>query len=94
MQLVEDEVASVTALDAGEVFTGGRYYSLVPILQQLYTGMYVSLKLIGRSSFTNFNRGGTTLLKIQPLLLLLFNCLESKVTICSYLYAMKKENRR
>ncbi|XP_073969990.1 transferrin 2 [Rhodnius prolixus] len=38
MQLVEDEVASVTALDAGEVFTGGRYYSLVPILQQLYTG--------------------------------------------------------
>ncbi|XP_071441243.1 transferrin 2 [Hetaerina americana] len=36
MALLDAESAHVTTLDAGEVFVGGRYHSLVPIVQEVY----------------------------------------------------------
>lgn len=36
MLLIDNEMADVTSLDAGELFVGGRYNSLVPILQEMY----------------------------------------------------------
>ncbi|XP_032523244.2 transferrin 2 [Danaus plexippus] len=36
MTWVDNRVASLLALDAGEVYVAGRYHSLVPILQELY----------------------------------------------------------
>lgn len=38
MRIIEEEKADLTTLDAGEVFRAGRYYSLVPILQEIYAG--------------------------------------------------------
>jgi len=35
MRMIESENAQMTTLDAGEVFVAGRYYSLVPIMQEL-----------------------------------------------------------
>lgn len=34
MTLLDHEIAHLTTLDPGEVFTAGRYHSLVPILQE------------------------------------------------------------
>ncbi|KAK9501998.1 hypothetical protein O3M35_012612 [Rhynocoris fuscipes] len=53
MHLVEEEIASITAVDAGEVFSAGRYYSLVPILQEIYTGdlrKYYAVAVIKRGT--------------------------------------------
>lgn len=36
MTLLDQEKVHLTSLDAGEVFIGGRYHSLVPILQEIY----------------------------------------------------------
>ncbi|OXU29135.1 hypothetical protein TSAR_009918 [Trichomalopsis sarcophagae] len=36
MELLDHEKAHLTTLDAGEVFVGGRYHSLVPIMQEIY----------------------------------------------------------
>ena len=36
MTLLDEEKADLTTLDAGEVFVGGRYHSLVPIMQEVY----------------------------------------------------------
>nr|XP_018896656.1 PREDICTED: melanotransferrin [Bemisia tabaci] len=36
MSLLDQEKADLTSLDAGEVFVGGRYHSLVPIMQEVY----------------------------------------------------------
>ncbi|KAL7289603.1 hypothetical protein TKK_0016459 [Trichogramma kaykai] len=36
MTLLDQEKAHLTTLDAGEVFIGGRYHSLVPIIQEIY----------------------------------------------------------
>jgi melanoma-associated antigen p97 len=36
MALLDYEKAHLTLLDAGEVFVGGRYHSLVPIMQEIY----------------------------------------------------------
>lgn len=36
MFLLDEEKAHLTTLDAGEVFIGGRYHSLVPIMQEIY----------------------------------------------------------
>ena len=33
--MIERENAQITTLDAGEVFIGGRYHSLIPIMQEL-----------------------------------------------------------
>nr|CAD7409968.1 unnamed protein product [Timema poppensis] len=38
MAYLDEEKAQITSLDAGEVFVGGRYHSLVPIMQELYSG--------------------------------------------------------
>lgn len=35
---IEEERADVTVLDPGEVFSAGRYFSLLPILQEVYAG--------------------------------------------------------
>ncbi|XP_011142165.1 melanotransferrin [Harpegnathos saltator] len=36
MTMLDYENAHITTLDAGEVFTGGRYHSLIPIMQETY----------------------------------------------------------
>lgn len=36
MALLDQEKATMTTLDAGEVFVGGRYNSLVPIAQEVF----------------------------------------------------------
>lgn len=38
MQLLDQEQVTLTSLDAGEMFIGGRYHSLVPISQQVHDG--------------------------------------------------------
>lgn len=38
MALLDQEIADVTSLDGGDVFIGGRYHSLLPILQDIYEG--------------------------------------------------------
>jgi len=35
MSMIESETVHATTLDAGEVFVAGRYYSLIPIMQEL-----------------------------------------------------------
>ncbi len=48
MTLLDEEKASITLVDAGEVFVGGRYHSLVPIMQERLTGketfIFISLQ--------------------------------------------------
>lgn len=39
MTLLDEEKSHITLVDAGEVFVGGRYHSLVPIMQERLTGM-------------------------------------------------------
>jgi hypothetical protein len=36
MLMIDNNLADITTLDPGEVFVGGRYHSLVPILTELY----------------------------------------------------------
>lgn len=36
MTLLDEEKADLTTLDAGQVFIGGRYHSLVPIMQEIH----------------------------------------------------------
>ncbi|XP_046384399.1 melanotransferrin [Ischnura elegans] len=38
MSQIDEETAHITSLDAGEVFVGGRYHSLIPIMQEVYEG--------------------------------------------------------
>jgi len=38
MSQIERDIADVTSLDAGELFVAGRYFSIVPILQEFYEG--------------------------------------------------------
>ncbi|KAJ4431498.1 hypothetical protein ANN_20096, partial [Periplaneta americana] len=40
MTQLDEEKAHITSLDAGEVFVAGRYHSLIPIMQELYSGEY------------------------------------------------------
>lgn len=40
MTYLDEEKAHVTSLDAGEVFVAGRYHSLIPIMHEVYSGMY------------------------------------------------------
>ena len=39
MTLLDEEKSHITLVDAGEVFVGGRYHSLVPIMQERLTGI-------------------------------------------------------
>lgn len=36
MMLLDINSADILSLDAGEVFVGGRYNSLIPLMQQLF----------------------------------------------------------
>ncbi|XP_034181211.1 transferrin 2 [Osmia lignaria lignaria] len=36
MTMLDREEAHITTLDAGEIFIGGRYHSLIPIMQEIY----------------------------------------------------------
>jgi len=36
-QLLDKSEADITTLDPGNVFVGGRYHSLLPIMQEVYT---------------------------------------------------------
>ncbi|XP_039300999.1 ovotransferrin-like [Nilaparvata lugens] len=38
MTMLDELKAHITNLDAGEVFIGGRYHSLIPIMQEVYPG--------------------------------------------------------
>lgn len=40
MQMLDDEKATLTVLDAGEVYVGGRFHSLVPIAQEILQGKF------------------------------------------------------
>lgn len=38
MTMLDLNAADILSLDAGEVFIGGRYNSLLPLMQQLFEG--------------------------------------------------------
>lgn len=38
MTMLDEEKVHLTTLDAGDVFIGGRYHSLIPIMQEVYQG--------------------------------------------------------
>lgn len=44
MSLLDQEKVHVTSLDAGEVFIGGRYHSLIPIMHEVCRGLTVKPK--------------------------------------------------
>lgn len=49
MELLDEEKATMTTLDAGSVFIGGRYHSLVPIAQEVFENgqtVYFSVAVI------------------------------------------------
>ncbi|KAI5713494.1 hypothetical protein M8J76_000517 [Diaphorina citri] len=53
MTLLDKEEAHVTTLDAGEVFVGGRYHSLIPIMQEVMkdgTKHYYSVAVMKKNS--------------------------------------------
>ncbi|XP_054267842.1 melanotransferrin [Macrosteles quadrilineatus] len=56
MFLLDQEKAHVTTLDAGDVFIGGRYHSLIPIMQEVYEGgskFYYSTAVIKKGTLTD-----------------------------------------
>lgn len=53
MTQLDEEKVHVTTLDAGNVFVGGRYHSLIPIMQEIYPGgvkHYYAVAVIKRGS--------------------------------------------
>ncbi|KAJ1525243.1 hypothetical protein ONE63_010068 [Megalurothrips usitatus] len=53
MTLLDEEKAHITLVDAGEVFIGGRYHSLVPIMQERLTGgqkFYYAVAVVKRGT--------------------------------------------
>ncbi|KAK6621973.1 hypothetical protein RUM44_001780 [Polyplax serrata] len=59
MMLLDQDLADITSLDAGEVFVGGRYHSLVPIIQETYDNRqrdYYSVAVIKRGSLPDVRR--------------------------------------
>lgn len=53
MSLLDDEKVTMTTLDAGQVFIGGRFHSLVPIAKEVAeTGatVYYSVALVKKNS--------------------------------------------
>ncbi|XP_017070942.1 melanotransferrin [Drosophila eugracilis] len=55
---IDREKAHITSLDAGDVFTAGRYNSLIPIMQEKLEGgfsEYQSVAVIKKGSLPNFN---------------------------------------
>jgi len=41
MMKLDNNAADILSLDAGEVFVGGRYNSLIPLMQQLFEGINI-----------------------------------------------------
>ena len=59
MTLLDQEKAHLTTLDAGEVFIGGRYHSLVPIMQEIYDGdvnYQYAVAVIKKNNLTDVQR--------------------------------------
>jgi melanoma-associated antigen p97 len=53
MQYLDKSEADVTTLDPGNVFVGGRYHSLLPIMQEVYTNnqaFYFSVAVVKKFS--------------------------------------------
>ena len=53
MQYLDKSEADVTTLDPGNVFVGGRYHSLLPIMQEMYAnnqGFYYSVAVVKKLS--------------------------------------------
>ncbi|XP_065201905.1 transferrin 2-like [Planococcus citri] len=53
MSKLNDEYADITTLEAGDVFIGGRYFSLLPIMQELYDNgrwYYYSVAVIKKNT--------------------------------------------
>ncbi|KAG5888584.1 hypothetical protein JTB14_029880 [Gonioctena quinquepunctata] len=58
MQLLDEEKATVTTLDAGAIFMGGRYHSLVPIAQEVLEGghtYYYAVAVVKKGTFAYVN---------------------------------------
>lgn len=58
MTLLDFEKAHLTTLDSGEVFVGGRYHSLVPIMQEIYdSGLnyQYAVAVVKKGSLSNVN---------------------------------------
>lgn len=59
MQYLDKSEADVTTLDPGNVFVGGRYHSLLPIMQEVYTNnqaFYYSVAVVKRFGMPEFTR--------------------------------------
>ncbi|KAJ8920307.1 hypothetical protein NQ315_011969 [Exocentrus adspersus] len=58
MELLDQEKATLTTLDAGTIFNGGRYYSLVPISQEVLDGgfkYYYAVAVIKKGTLDDVN---------------------------------------
>ncbi|CAG9858189.1 unnamed protein product [Phyllotreta striolata] len=58
MQLLDEEKATMTTLDAGQIFAGGRYHSLVPIAQEVLEGgfnYYYAVAVVKRGTLSYVN---------------------------------------
>ncbi|XP_039275547.1 melanotransferrin [Nilaparvata lugens] len=56
MTMLDELKAHITNLDAGEVFIGGRYHSLIPIMQEVYPGNllhYYSVAVVKKGTLTD-----------------------------------------
>lgn len=55
MRLIDEGKAHIMSLDAGEVYTGGRHHSLVPIMQEGYDGgftQYHAVAVVKKDTLT------------------------------------------
>ena len=53
MRLLDRLEADITTLDPGDVFVGGRYHSLLPIMQEMYAsnqGSYYSVAVVKKGA--------------------------------------------
>lgn len=47
MTMLDNNAADILSLDAGEVFVGGRYNSLIPLMQHLFEGnVFINIFLV------------------------------------------------
>lgn len=43
MLMLDNDLADILSLDAGEVFVAGRYHSLIPLMQQLFESKFLRI---------------------------------------------------
>lgn len=56
IQLIDNDKAHIMSLDAGEVFIAGRYFSLVPIMQETLEGglnNYYAVAVVKKGTLTD-----------------------------------------